>query len=124
VYQAAILALLGAEVFTIERQKKLYEKNKSFQLVQSIPNLHFSYGDGYEGLPDYAPFDKILITAAAPFVPPKLVEQLKPGGAMVLPLGGEEGQRMIRLTKDPNGEIKKEYFDRFTFVPMLKGKEE
>jgi protein-L-isoaspartate(D-aspartate) O-methyltransferase len=124
VYQAAILAILSSEVYTIERQKKLFEKNQAFKLAQSIPNLYFFYGDGYEGLPGFAPFDKILITAAAPEVPPKLVEQLKPGGIMVLPIGGSEGQTMMRLTKGINNKIKKEYFDRFTFVPMLKGKKE
>jgi len=124
VYQAAILALLAAEVYTIERQKKLFEKNKVFEFAQSIPNLHFFYGDGYEGLPEHAPFDKILITAAAPDIPPKLLAQLKPGGVMVLPVGGEAGQRMLRVTKVDDSEIKKEYFDRFSFVPMLPGKEE
>jgi protein-L-isoaspartate(D-aspartate) O-methyltransferase len=122
-YQAAILALLSSEVFTIERQRKLFEKNESFELAQSIPNLNFFYGDGYEGLPAYAPFDKILVTAATPEVPPVLVDQLKPGGFLVLPLGGLDGQRMMRLTKDKNGGVKEEYFERFSFVPLIKGKE-
>jgi protein-L-isoaspartate(D-aspartate) O-methyltransferase len=80
------------------------------------------YGDGFEGLPQYAPFDKILITAAAPFIPPKLVEQLKPGGKMVLPLGKESPQKMVRVLKLDEERLIKEYFSNFSFVPMLEGK--
>ena len=123
-YQAAVLAAMDAEVFTIERQKKLFDKNRSFAYIHSFPNLHFFYGDGYEGLPQHAPFDKILITAAAPQVPPRLVEQLVRGGYMVLPLGIAPVQRMMRLTKLENGELLEEYFDNFSFVPMLEGKKE
>jgi protein-L-isoaspartate(D-aspartate) O-methyltransferase len=123
-YQAAILAILAAEVYTIERQKKLFNKIQSSEMAQSIPNLHFFYGDGYEGLPEYSPFDKILITAAAPEIPQKLLDQLKPEGKMVLPFGRNKLQTMMRLTKEKDGSIKSEYFDRFSFVPMLKGKEE
>ena len=123
-YQAVILALLADEVFTIERQRKLFEKNREFDFLKRFENLFFFYGDGYEGLPQYAPFDKILITAAAPYVPPKLVEQLKWGGKMVLPLGKEQPQRMMRITKSENGEIREEYFEHFSFVPMLQGKNE
>ena len=87
-------------------------------------NIKFFFGDGFAGLPSYAPFDKIIITAAAPFIPPKLVEQLKPGGIMVLPVNEGEGdqQRMIRITKDANGAITETSFDIFSFVPMLTGK--
>ena len=123
-YQAVILALLADEVFTIERQRKLFEKNREFDYLKRFENLFFFYGDGYEGLPQYAPFDKILITAAAPYVPPKLVEQLIWGGQMVLPLGKEQPQRMMRITKSENGEIREEYFEHFSFVPMLQGKNE
>ncbi|HYK56642.1 MAG TPA: protein-L-isoaspartate(D-aspartate) O-methyltransferase [Flavisolibacter sp.] len=123
-YQAAILALLASEVFSIERQKKLFEKNRQFLYIKSFSNLHLFYGDGYEGLPHYAPFDRILITAAAPFVPPKLVDQLKWGGKMVLPLGKESPQRMVRITKLDNDQISQESFSNFSFVPMLEGKKE
>jgi len=123
-YQAVILAAMDAEVFTIERQKRLFDKNRSFAYIHSFSNLHFFYGDGYEGLPQHAPFDKILITAAAPQVPPRLVEQLVRGGYMVLPLGTAPVQRMMRLTKLENGELLEEYFDNFSFVPMLEGKKE
>ncbi len=77
VYQATVLAEMGAKVFTIERQKKLYEKNKNFIFKSKYPNIKFFYGDGFEGLPTYAPFDKVIITAAAPFIPPKLIAATK-----------------------------------------------
>lgn len=121
-YQACVLAEMGAWVFTIERQRKLYENNKSFFLKSKYPNIKFFYGDGFEGLPAYAPFNKILITAAAPEVPPKLVVQLKAGGLMVLPVDEGDKQRMLRITKKENGEYTEEWFDYFSFVPMLKGK--
>ena len=85
-YQASVLAELKAKVYTIERQKKLYESNKEFTYLKKYPTLQMFFGDGFEGLPTYAPFDKVLITAAAPFIPEKLIQQLKPGGLMVLPL--------------------------------------
>lgn len=123
-YQAAVLAELHAKVFTIERQKKLFDANKLFHWIRKYPNIKFFYGDGYEGLPTYAPFDKVLITAAAPIVPIKLIGQMKPGGMMVLPFGGGDVQVMKRLTKQADGSVKEEVFDRFSFVPMLQGKNE
>lgn len=121
-YQACVLAKMGAQVFTIERQRKLFDNNRSFKHLQSYPSIKFFYGDGYEGLPTYGPFDRILITAAAPVVPPKLIEQLKPGGMMVLPYGAGEVQQMMRITKEENGQLKEEVFDRFSFVKMVEGK--
>ena len=121
-YQAAVLAELGALVFTIERQKGLFEKNKNFIFKSKYPGIKFFYGDGFEGLPTYAPFDKILITAAAPFIPPKLLEQLKTGGRMVLPLDEDGLQKMMRITKNNDGSYDEETFSNFSFVPMLKGK--
>ncbi len=121
-YQASVLAEMGANVFTIERQKKLFELNKEFIFKRKYPNIRFFYGDGFEGLPTYAPFDKILITAAAPFIPPKLTEQLKAGGKMVLPLDDDKLQKMIRLTKNEDGSFEEETFSNFSFVPMLKGR--
>lgn len=123
-YQATVLAEMGARIYTIERQKKLYELNKEFVLKTKYPNIKFFYGDGFEGLAPFAPFDKILITAAAPFVPPKLLVQLKIGGLMVLPLDENGRQRMLRLTKNNDGTITEEQFDYFSFVPMLGGKKE
>jgi protein-L-isoaspartate(D-aspartate) O-methyltransferase len=121
-YQAVVLAEMGAQVYTIERQKKLFELNKQFLFLKKYPTIKFFYGDGFEGLPTYAPFDKILITAAAPEIPQKLIEQLKTGGMMVVPLGTGEVQRMVRITKLPNDALKEEVFDQFSFVPMIEGK--
>jgi protein-L-isoaspartate(D-aspartate) O-methyltransferase len=124
IYQASVLAEMGVTVYTIERQKKLYDKSKTFILKDKYPNLKFFYGDGYEGLPTFGPFDRVLITAAAPFIPPRLVEQLKTGGKMVIPLNEGDQQRMLRLTKTADGGFTQEEFDQFSFVPMLSGKNE
>ena len=122
-YQAVVLAEMGVQVYTIERQKILFEANKKFELLKKYPTIKFFYGDGYEGLPTYAPFDKVIITAAAPDIPQKLIDQLKIGGMMVIPVGAGDVQQMKRITKLENGALKEEVFDRFSFVPMLGGKE-
>jgi len=122
IYQATVLAEMGAKVFTIERQKALFEKTKQYIFRTQYPNLKFFYGDGYEGLPTYAPFDKVIITAAAPFIPPKLIAQLKPGGKMVIPVDEGQHQRMLRITKNADGSTSEEAFENFSFVPMLAGK--
>ena len=118
-YQTAVLIELGAKVFTIERQRKLFLQTQLF-LPKLGYNPQFFYGDGYLGKPTYGPFDKILITAGAPEVPEKLINQLKLGGVIVIPLGTKT-QTMIRISKMENGELKREEFDEFSFVPMLKG---
>jgi protein-L-isoaspartate(D-aspartate) O-methyltransferase len=122
IYQSSVLAEMGARVYTIERQKKLYDAQKNFVFRTKYPNIKFFYGDGFEGLTTFMPFDKIIITAAAPFIPPKLIEQLKPGGMMVIPLDEGEVQRMLRITKNADGSLKEESFEEFSFVPMLTGK--
>ena len=122
IYQTTILAEMGAWVYTIERQKKLFEEQKDYYFKRKYPNIKFFYGDGFEGLKTYAPFDKIIITAAAPFIPPKLVEQLKTGGYMVIPVDEGDAQRMMRLTKKADGSYDQQMFDQFSFVPMLTGK--
>jgi len=121
-YQSAVLAEMGAQVFTIERQKGLFDQTRQFVLKSRYPHIKFFYGDGFEGLPTYAPFDKVIITAAAPFVPPKLVEQMKPGGRMVIPVDEDQRQRMLRITRLPDGSLQEEAFEHFSFVPMLTGK--
>ncbi|HXB09367.1 MAG TPA: protein-L-isoaspartate(D-aspartate) O-methyltransferase [Puia sp.] len=121
-YQASVLSEMKVQVYTIERQKKLFDSNKQFPYLKKYPGLKFFYGDGYEGLPTYGPFDKVIVTAAAPFIPPKLVEQLKPGGLMVIPVGEGAVQRMLRLTKQADGSTIQEVFDNFSFVPMVEGK--
>ena len=120
-YQAVVLAKMGIKVFTIERQKKLYEENKKFDYLKQFPFIKFFYGDGFLGLPTFAPFDRVIITAAAPEIPQKLIDQLKVGGKMVIPVDIGNVQQMRRITKLPDG-IDVEYFDNFSFVPMLQGK--
>ncbi|HYC40198.1 MAG TPA: protein-L-isoaspartate(D-aspartate) O-methyltransferase [Chitinophagaceae bacterium] len=123
-YQAVVLAEMGAQVYSIERQKKLFDANKEFEFLKKYPTLRLFYGDGYEGLPSYAPFDRILITAAPSEMPEKLIGQLRQGGMMVLPLGAGEVQEMIRITKLQSGAIREEAFDKFSFVPMVRGKKD
>ena len=121
-YQACVLAEMGVQVYTIERQKKLFKANKTFKYLKKYASIKFFYGDGYEGLPTYAPFDRVIITAAAPEIPQKLIDQLKSGGMMVIPLGSGDVQQMMRITKLDNGALKEEVFDHFSFVPMVEGK--
>ena len=117
-YQASVLLEAGARVYTIERQKSLFDKTSKL-----LPGMgyapKFFYGDGYKGLPEFTPFDKVIITAGAPFVPPKLIEQLKVGGVMVIPIGETEDQIMYRITKISDTETKTENFGPCSFVPML-----
>jgi protein-L-isoaspartate(D-aspartate) O-methyltransferase len=121
-YQAIVLAETGAQVYTIERQKKLFDEHRKFVLRNRYPNIKYFYGDGYEGLPTYAPFDKIIVTAAAPQVPPKLIGQLKNGGLMVIPVGEGAVQKMMRIRKNTDGSIIEEILDNFSFVPMVEGR--
>jgi len=121
-YQASVLAEIKANVFTIERQKKLYEQHLHFYFKTKYHNIKFFYGDGFAGLPTFAPFDKIIVTAAAPHIPEALKTQLKIGGILVIPVDEDDVQRMIRITKIADNDFKAETFDRFSFVPMLAGK--
>ena len=121
-YQACVLSKLGAKVFTIERQKKLYQQTKEFLIAAGFPEIKCFYGDGYKGLPAYAPFDKIIITAGAPEIPEALIEQLKPGGRLVVPVGDYSFQIMTLVIKNADGSITKEEHGVFAFVPMLKNK--
>lgn len=122
-YQTTVLAAMGAQVFTIERQKQLFDQTPTYLFKEQYANIQFFFGDGFEGLSLLAPFDKILITAAAPKIPEKLWAQLKVSGKMIIPLDESDGaQRMLRLTKKRDGSVKQEKFDSFSFVPMLEGK--
>jgi protein-L-isoaspartate(D-aspartate) O-methyltransferase len=121
-YQCCVLAEMGAKVFTIERQKELYDFVGDFFFLKKYPSVKRFYGDGYAGLPSFAPFDKVIITAGAPFLPPKLVEQLKTGGVIVAPIGEEGIQKMMRITKEMDGSLREEELGDFSFVPMLGGK--
>lgn len=122
-YQACVLAKLGANVYTIERQKELFDYNSHFFYLKDFHNIKRFYGDGFKGLPSYAPFDKIIVTAAAPYIPQDLIAQLKVGGIMVLPLDmeGSDSQEMTVITKNESG-IMQQSAGAFSFVPMLKGK--
>jgi len=120
-YQASILAEMGARVFTIERQKLLYDTLKSLNPPLNY-RIRLFYGDGYAGLPVHAPFDRILITAAAPFIPEALVKQLKVGGILVVPVGKSDVQIMTRVTKISDTEVNTETHGTFRFVPMLTDK--
>ena len=117
-YQAAVLLEKGARLYTIERQKQLYDKTSKL-LPKMGYNPNFFYGDGYKGKPEFAPFDKIIITAGAPFVPPLLIEQLKVGGVLVIPIGETEEQTMYRITKISETETRTENCGPCSFVPML-----
>jgi len=120
-YQTAVLLEMGAKVYTIERQRELFLKAQSaLNLLGYKP--HFFYGDGYEGIPAYQPYDKILVTAAAPNVPDKLLEQLKVGGKLIIPVGGNTGQSMVKIVRESETGFVRTEHGAFTFVPLLKGK--
>lgn len=121
-YQATVLAVMGARVFTVERHELLLAKAKKMFELFNLGNVRAYFRDGYKGLPEFAPFDKIIVTAAAPFVPEPLKAQLKIGGKMVIPVDKGNGQEMQRWTKIEDNQFKIECFDRFHFVPFLEGK--
>lgn len=121
-YQACILAELGAKVFTIERQKSLFDKTSKFLPVIGYHTIKTFFGDGYKGLAAYAPFDKVIVTAAAPFIPEALLEQLKPGGILVIPVGANDIQIMTTVTKNTDNTLEKKEYGAFRFVPMLENK--
>ncbi len=116
-YQACILLEMGAKVYTIEYNRKLYQHTREF-LPQLGYHPFFFFGDGSKGLPVRAPYDKIIVTAGAPVIPTALIDQLAENGILILPVGDREKQKMIKVTK-LNGALVKEEFDFFSFVPLL-----
>lgn len=120
-YQAAILCAMGIQVFSIERIKELYDASSTL-LRRLGYRLTQKYGDGYKGMPSFGPFDGIVVTAGAPYVPKALMSQLKVGGKLVIPVG-EENQTMTLITRVDSKKYKKEELGAFRFVPMLKEKE-
>jgi protein-L-isoaspartate(D-aspartate) O-methyltransferase len=119
-YQAAILCELGARVYTIERYRELYLKAQRILSVLGY-QVHFFFGDGYEGKPQYGPYDGIIITAAAPIIPEKLLKQLKIGGRLVVPYGEKDSQVMTVVTRTGEESFENTSHGYFIFVPMLKG---
>ncbi|MFN3556072.1 MAG: protein-L-isoaspartate(D-aspartate) O-methyltransferase [Bacteroidales bacterium] len=117
-YQACVLVEMGAKVFSIERHRSLHQKAKAL-LSQMGYHPKLFYGDGYQGLPTFAPFDKILVTAGAPEIPPALLQQLTVGGYLVIPVGEGGSQKMIRLKKLSETDFEKKDFGDFRFVPLL-----
>ncbi len=116
-YQAAILLELGADVYTIEYNKVLYQKTKTF-LPQLGYRPRFFHGDGSKGLTEHAPYDGIIVTAGAPTLPQDLVKQLKVGGKLIIPVGNDKSQVMYRLKKVGENKISKKAFSNFSFVPL------
>lgn len=117
-YQTSVLCEMGARVYSIERQKELFIKSrKIISQLGYTPKLFF--GDGYKGMPSYAPYDGIIVTCGAPFIPEALVEQLKPGGKIIIPVGEGAKQIMHQVTKNPDGTLQVDQFGEFSFVPML-----
>jgi protein-L-isoaspartate(D-aspartate) O-methyltransferase len=117
-YQACVLIEMGAKVYTIERQRSLYMKTKELLSQLNYHPKKMIYGDGYKGLPTYAPFDKVIVTAGAPYVPDALLDQLKPGGMLVIPVGVDT-QVMKRIIKKNDGNFMEEEHGLFQFVPLL-----
>ena len=121
-YQTAVLLELGAKVFSIERQKTLFDKTKLFLPYIGYTGAKLVYGDGYKGLPQFAPFDKIIVTAGAPYIPNDLLVQLRVGGIMLIPLGEGETQEMVWLKKISPTNFDRKTLGSFRFVPLLQNK--
>lgn len=117
-YQTCVLCEVGAKVYTIERQTNLYHQTKQI-LGQMGYRATFILGDGSKGLPEFAPYDKIIVTAGAPYVPPTLVSQLKTGGIMIIPVGNEKTQKMVSVIKKSDGGYELVELDDFRFVPLI-----
>ena len=120
-YQACILSELGAKVYTIERQSALFEKTDKLLKELGYRSVRTFLGDGYEGLPMFAPFDKILVTAGASALPQTLIKQVAVGGYLVIPIGDDHSQTMWRYKIMPDGTVESKAFGKFKFVPFLKG---
>jgi len=120
-YQTAVLCLLGAKVYSVERQNELFKTTSLLLPKLGIRPKHLSFGDGYKGLPNYAPFDSIIVTAGAPIIPQPLMAQLKIGGRLVIPLGENEQVMTLLIRKNEN-QFEKHEFGDFRFVPLLENK--
>jgi len=121
-YQTAVLIEMGAKVYSIERQKTLFDKTKLFMPFIGYHGVKLIYGDGYKGLPQYAPFDKIIVTAGAPYIPNDLLMQIKVGGVVLIPIGDGTTQEMVWLKKTSDLQFDKKVLGSFKFVPLLQNK--
>ncbi|MGB3776134.1 MAG: protein-L-isoaspartate(D-aspartate) O-methyltransferase [Leeuwenhoekiella sp.] len=121
-YQTAVLCELGAKVFSIERQQTLFKKTKNFLVKLGYRPKRLTFGDGYLGMPEYAPFDGIIVTAGAPFIPKPLLKQLKIGGRLIIPVGEGGTQVMTKITRTSVRKFEKKEFGDFRFVPLLEDK--
>lgn len=120
-YQTAVLCVLGAKVYSVERQNELFKSTSLLLPKLGIRPKHLSFGDGYKGLPNHAPFDSIIVTAGAPVIPQALMAQLKIGGKLVIPVGEKE-QIMTMLIRKNETQFEKHEFGDFKFVPLLENK--
>lgn len=121
-YQSAVLAVLGVRLYTIERHELLYQKAKKMFETLGLLGIRSYFRDGYKGLGEFAPFDKIIVTAGASKVPPALKQQLKIGGVLVIPVGNDSNQKMLKITRLNESDYKEDVLSNFRFVPLLKGK--
>lgn len=121
-YQSAVLAVLGVRLYTIERHELLHQKAKKMFETLGLLGIRSYFRDGYKGLGEFAPFDKIIVTAGASEVPPALKQQLKIGGILVIPVGNDSNQKMLKITRLNESDYKEDVLSDFRFVPLLKGK--
>lgn len=121
-YQAAVLAEMGVKLVSIERQKALFDKTKPLLTSMGYRRMKLFYGDGYKGKAAYGPYDRVIVTCGAPFIPKALVQQMRIGGVLIIPVGEGESQEMIKVIKQSDQDYLTERHGNYKFVPMLEDK--